>query len=210
MIAGDQQPALGLEQAHVRGGVAGRLDHRPGAEVGLDRHAVDERSVGLDHARDPGRESFGALGVRRQRGLGNAALAPHLQPARERGGGIAGRRGPVCMVRMHPQLAAGALADRRRLSPVVGVRVGAHQQPDVLEPQVDLIERTLELRHRPRLVHPGVDEHDSRPGRDRPGIAVRHSRPWQRQPQPPEAGQHALASAELTPWGHGADDIAAA
>ena len=36
VVAADQQPALGLAQAHVRGRVAGRLDDLPGAEVGLE------------------------------------------------------------------------------------------------------------------------------------------------------------------------------
>ena len=36
VVAGDQQPPLGLVQADVRGRVAGRLDHVPGAGVGLD------------------------------------------------------------------------------------------------------------------------------------------------------------------------------
>jgi hypothetical protein len=77
----------------------------------------------------------------------------------------------------------------------VGVR--ADDQPHELEPKVDLVHRALELRERPRQVHPGVDEHEPRAGGDRPGVAVRHSRPRERQPQPPQAGQHALASTQL-------------
>ena len=43
VVAGDQQAALGLEQAHVRGRVPGRLVHDPLAEVGADRHAAEQR-----------------------------------------------------------------------------------------------------------------------------------------------------------------------
>ena len=52
VIAGDQDPALLLEQAHVRGRVTGRLVDRPGAEVGLDLDAGHERAVGLVPRRD--------------------------------------------------------------------------------------------------------------------------------------------------------------
>ena len=46
VVAGDQQPALGLVQDDVRGRVAGRLVHLPGAEVGLDLDPGDELAVG--------------------------------------------------------------------------------------------------------------------------------------------------------------------
>ncbi len=46
MVAGDQQAALGLEQAHVRGRVAGRLVRDPLAEIGADADPVDELPVG--------------------------------------------------------------------------------------------------------------------------------------------------------------------
>ena len=86
----------------------------------------------------------------------------------------------------------------------------AREQPHVLEPQVDLIERPLELRERAGLVHAGVDEHDSRPGRDRPGVAVGNARPRQRQTQTPQSGQHALAAPEFALTVHTAHDIGAA
>ena len=55
--------------------------------------------------------------------------------------------------------------------------MGAGEQPHVVEPQADLVHRPLELRHRARLVHAGVDQHDPGAGRDRPRVAVRHAGP---------------------------------
>ena len=63
--------------------------------------------------------------------------------------------------------------------------------------QADLLERALEVAERARLVHAGVDEHDPVAGGQRPGVAVRHAGPRQRQAQPPDAGQHALAAPDL-------------
>ena len=48
VVAGDHQPALGLVQDDVGGGVARRLVDLPGAEVGLDLDPGDEVAVGLD------------------------------------------------------------------------------------------------------------------------------------------------------------------
>ena len=69
--------------------------------------------------------------------------------------------------------------------------------------QVDLVQRPLEVRERARLVHARVDEHDPVAGRERPRVAVRHAGPRQRQPQPPDAGQHALAAPDLALAGGG-------
>ncbi len=66
----------------------------------------------------------------------------------------------------------------------------------VLEAQVDLVHRPLQLGQRARLVHPAVDQHDAVAGGDRPGVAVGDAGPRQWQAQPPEAGEHALAPAE--------------
>jgi hypothetical protein len=103
----------------------------------------------------------------------------------------------VRVVRVHPDLAAGARGDRRRLAAVVDVRVRADDQPHVLDLQARLVERALEVHHRARLVHPGVDEHDARARGERPRVAVRNARPRQRQPQPPHAGHDLLAAADL-------------
>ena len=59
--------------------------------------------------------------------------------------GILERARRVLVVGMHPELAAGALHDRRRLPPVIGVGMGADQQPDMFKAQVDLIQRALQL-----------------------------------------------------------------
>ena len=113
----------------------------------------------------------------------------------------------VGVVAMHPDLAAGALGDRRRLAAVVDVGVRADDQPHVLDLQAGLVERPLEVRHRARLVHPGVDEHDAGAGGQRPGVAVRDARPRQRQPQAPDAGDDLLAATDLAAasgFAHGA------
>ena len=119
MISGDQQAPLGLEQAHVRGGVPGGLVRRPRAEVGVDDHPLHERPVGLH---DPGDPRFARLpfgGVAAQRLLGDAALTCDLEPAGQRGAGFLRPAKHVLVVGMHPQLTARALNDRRRLAVVV-------------------------------------------------------------------------------------------
>jgi predicted ester cyclase len=80
---------------------------------------------------------------------------------------------------------------------VVGVGVGADEQADVLHPQADLVQRALQVGERAGLVHARVDEHDAVARRDRPGVAVRHAGPGQRQAQAPEPGQDPLAAADL-------------
>ena len=111
--------------------------------------------------------------------------------------GILRRAGHVLVVRVHPQLAAGGLDDRRGQAVVVGVRVRADEQAHVLEPQPGLVERALELAERPGLVHARVHQHDPAAGGDREGVHVRHARPRQRQAQPPQARQHAVGAAQL-------------
>ena len=113
----------------------------------------------------------------------------------------------MLVVGVRPHLAARAVGDRVRLAAVVGVGVGDDHEPHVLDLQADLVERALEVAHRARLVGAGVDEHDPVAGRDRPRVAVRDARPRQREPQPPEAGEHALAAPHLPRSGrlaHGA------
>jgi steroid delta-isomerase-like uncharacterized protein len=84
------------------------------------------------------------------------------------------------------------------------VGVCAGYKSDLLQAQVDLVERALELMDRTVLMHPGVDQDDPRARGDRPRIAVRDSRPGQREPQPPQARQHPLPASELAPITHGA------
>ena len=100
---------------------------------------------------------------------------------------------------MHPQLAAGALDDRRREPVVVGVGVRADQQPHVLEPAADLRERALQLLERALLVDAGVDQHDAVAGLQRPRVHVGNAGPRQRQPQPPDAREHAVGAPQLAP-----------
>ena len=163
MIPGDQDPVLGLEQAHVRGRVARCLVDVPRPEVALDDDARDQRTVGLDHRGDPRRDRLVSIGVTAQRLLGHAALPSDLQPPGQRGFGIRGAHHGVGVIGVHPELAAGELADRRRLAPVVGVRVRADQQAHELQPEPDLLHRPLELSERTRLVRAGVHQHDPGP-----------------------------------------------
>ena len=195
VIAGDQQAALGLEQAHVRGRVAGGLVDGPRAEVGLDDNARQQLAVGLDHRGDPRFARAALGGVAAQRLLGHAALARDLQAAFQRGVGILGPQLHVRVVGVHPQLAAGALHDRRGLAVVVGVGVRADHQAHVLDAQPAHLHRPFQLRERAGLVHPRVEQHDPVAGRDRPGVAVGDAWPGQRQAQAKDAGQHAFAPA---------------
>ena len=48
--------------------------------------------------------------------------------------------------RVHPDLAAGALGDRRRLAAVVDVGVRADDQAHVIDPQPGLVERSLGVK----------------------------------------------------------------
>ena len=173
------------------------LVDRERAQIGLDLDPGDQRAVGLD---DPGHargNRLGALGVAPQRVFGHATLAAHLQPPGQGSLRIGGAAGGVPVMRAHPELAARPLDDRRGLAPVVGVGMGADEQPNVLESEVDLVQRALQLGQRARLVHAGVDQDDPRTGGDGPGVAMRHSGPRQRQPQPPQPGYHPLSPPEL-------------
>ena len=137
------------------------------------------------------------LAVGGERRFRDAGLARDLEPRLEPGLGVARRSGHVLVVGVHPQLAAGALDDRRRLAVVVGMRVRADDEPHEVEAEPDLRQGALELDERARLVDPGVEEDDAVAVRDRPGVSVRDAGPRQRQAQAPDPGQHALAAAEL-------------
>ena len=210
MVAGDEQPPLALEQADVRRGMARSLVDGPHAEVGRDLDARDEVVVRLDQLGDAGRDLPDALGVTGERLLGDAARPGDLDPAGERGRRVLGGARRVGVVGMEPEFAAGPLSDRCRLAPVIGVGMRAGEQPHMLEPEVDLIKRALELGERAGLVHAGVDEHDAGPGRDRPRVAVGNSRPRQRQPQSPQSRQDAFAASKFALTAHTAHDIGAA
>ena len=67
-----------------------------------------------------------------------------------------------------------------------------------LEPVAGALERALEVRHRAAVVHPGVDEHDPVARLQRPRVAVRDAGQLERQAQPPDPGQHALAAAHVS------------
>ena len=146
MVSGQQQPALGLVKADVRGCVARRLVHLPGAQVRLHLHARQELDRGQDHAGDPVPLAAARLRVRRQRAVGHARPARQLDAALEGGCRVGRRRRHVPVVRVHPQLAPRPLYDRRRLAVVVRVGVRADQEAHLLEREPGLVESQLEPR----------------------------------------------------------------
>ena len=121
MVAGDEQPPLGLEQADVRGRVARRLDGPASGPRSVSTTTpVEQVRRRLDQPGDARGLARGALGVGAQRLLGDAARARDLEAALERRVRVARGARHVLVVGVHPQLAAGALDDRRRLAVVVG------------------------------------------------------------------------------------------
>ena len=100
---------------------------------------------GGDHVGDADPLALARLAVALQRGPGHPAVQRHLDAPLELAVGVGRGRGHVPVVGVHPQLAPGALDDRRGQAVVVGVRVRAHEQAHVLEPQAGLVERALEL-----------------------------------------------------------------
>ena len=84
----------------------------------------------------------------------------------------------------------GRLDDRRGEPVVVGVGVRADQQLHVRDRVARLVQRALQLVERTRLVDAGVDQHEPVAGAQRPRVHVRHARPGQRQPEPPNARQY--------------------
>ena len=139
VVAGDQHAALGLPQADVRRRVAGRLA-RPPTPRGRSRPSTPGSSVavGLDDRRAiPDDWPLRACGPAAQRLLGHAAERATSRRRSSAASGSSTRRRHVLVVGVHPQLAAGALDDRRRLAVVVGVRVRADEQAHVLDLQPD-------------------------------------------------------------------------
>jgi len=180
--------------------VAGRLVDLPGTEVGPDLDSRQQMPVGLDDRIDPGLGVAAArLPVALQGLGGDAALAGDLDPVLERRRRVVGHRPHVLPGRVHPELAAGRLDDRRRQPIVVGMGMGADEQPYVLDSEADLSEREVELAHAALAADAGVEEDDAAVGGDCPDVAVRHAGPGQRQPQPPDAGQHLFAARRLRP-----------
>ena len=201
VVAGDQKPALGLEEAHVRRGVAGGLVHDPVAQVGAHHDAVDEVARGFDDACEARFAGFPLGRIAFQRLRGDAALARDLEPPREHRVGILDHAVEQLVARVHPDLAFRQLGDHGRLPAVVGVRVRANDQADLADRDAAHRERALEVRQRVRLVHAGVEQHVAAARGDRPRVAVRDAGPRQRQAQAVDARQHALAAAELAPRG---------
>ena len=200
VVAGDHQPALGLVEDDVRGGVAGGLVDLPGAEVGLD---LDPRDAARGRARRARRSrvssSLRASLVALQGGHRHAALAGDLDPPlqrrlrdRRRSSRTCSQRG--CIQSSHP----AALDDRRRRARS-GRRGRGCRRPAARRRAAEarLGERQVELAQPAAAAHPGVEEDDSAVGGDRPGVAVRDPGPGQRQAQPPDPRQQAFGPRRL-------------
>ena len=166
MVAGD--PSAGARVGtgtRAKGrGLASRTPSRRPRSLSICTPST-KRRIRLDHARDPrGDVAEPARRTALERGLGDPALAAHLDPPRQRQLRIVGRlrsraRGWGASHSSQP-------AHGRRSSPPApnGYRMGvrAREQVHVLDAQAHLLHRALELGHRSRLVHPGVHQHDPR------------------------------------------------
>ena len=201
VVAGDQQPALGLVEDDVRGRVAGRLVDLPGAEVGLDLDPGQQVAVGLDDRVDPGLVVAAArLAVALQRRRRDAALAGDLDPLLERRGGVVGHQAARA-----PRPGASRARSRppRRSAPPARSgrcgsgcrRAGARPRPRSRPGRA----RGRSWRMPALAADPGVEEDDAAVGGDRPDVAVRDAGPGQRQAQPPDARQHLFAARRLRP-----------
>jgi hypothetical protein len=186
MVPGQEQAAVGLVKDHVRRRVPGRLVHLKAAQVGVHLHPGQQVAVRQDDLRDPVAPAL-PLGLVTGEGIGRHPTLPcHLEAPFEGPLGIRRRPRHVAVVGVHPQLAPRSRDDRPGQSVVVRVRVGAHQQAHVLQPQPGLVERPLELAQPAGLVQAGVHEHHSVARGDRERVHMWHSRPGQREPQSPE------------------------
>ena len=141
---------------HVRGCVAGRLVDLPGAQIGVDDHAGQQVAIRKHDLDDAHPGALARRLVLAQGLLGHAALASHLDPPLEGTLRVLRRARHVRVVRVHPELAARRLEDRRRQAVVVRVGVGADQETDVLELEAGLVERLLEPAEAAGLRQPGV------------------------------------------------------
>ena len=188
--AGGRRRSTGAARAGTgtRARARGRASHaRSTRPVRVDRDARQQLAIGLDHGRRCP-ESGAALARR------SGAAAPR---ARRSGGrppgalrtrvGILGHAAHVLVVGVHPQLAAGALDDRRGLSVVVGVGVRADHQAPCSSRRSHIASARSRLRERVGLVHAGVEQHEPVARRHRPGVAMGDARPGQRQAQAKDA-----------------------
>ena len=119
MVPGDQDVAIGLVEADVRGRVARRLVDLPHAEVRLDLDAGEEVAIGKRDPVDPQVAAALRRLIAPQSLLGHAALARDLDAPLEHPVRVGRPFREVLVVGMHPELAPGLLDDRGRLSVMV-------------------------------------------------------------------------------------------
>ena len=162
--AGTRRPGRACSRSRSRarrGRAGGRRRSAAAARAGTGRRATARGRASRARSQAPRSVSISTPGSRSRSGStiardaeGLPARAPRRSgaaaPRARRSGarprcaaraprsGSSTARGHVRVVGVHPQLAAGALDDRRRLAVVVGVRVRADEQAHVLEPQADL------------------------------------------------------------------------
>ena len=116
----------------------------PGDEVAVGREAGPIM---------PPSSSWRRSAQRAQRRLGHAALARDLDPPLQGRLAVAAAV-EVLVARVDPQLAARARLRSPRPGRSGRVGVGADEQPHVLEPQADLVQRALEVAIEPRSCIP--------------------------------------------------------
>ena len=147
VVAAQQQPLLAP-------GTAPRARaHAPACRARSRRHGrsrprrrAPAPGAARSRAAMPGFESRRSSAQRRSGSTGTPLWrATSTRRSSERSGSVDPAR-HVLVARVHPQLAAGALDDRRREPVVVGVGVRADHQTHVLEPAVDQRQRALQLR----------------------------------------------------------------
>jgi len=197
--AGDPGDEQGAARAgtgtHVR--ESGRASHRPSTDPGPSApHPREQRPVGSItpaipdpvESRSPHRRSRGSSGTPLCRAPSSRGRARCLGPAPAE---------HVAVVRVHPQLAAGALHDRCRLTVVIRVGVRADEQAHVLEAEVAHRERPVRAAPATPAGACRYRTARCRPRSDGPGVAVRNPRPGQRQAQAKDAREHTFTPPQL-------------
>ena len=199
VVAGDQQAAVGLVQADVRGRVARRLD-APATGRGRSRPRPRGRARGR---------------ARRARTIPGLCAAPRLlvelerrRPARRSGGrprsgGRAPRRGRRSSPARAPRRDASRARSRRGRGSAPRARSGRcgrgcrPRRRTSSSRNPTWASASSSWRWPSSVAIPVSKRTIPSPAADRERVHVRHPGPGKRQAQAPDAGQHPLAAAEL-------------